>query len=194
MPPIDIDNPAQPPYQLQKEMSLSCFSGAWLKPLALRDTYEIRRRCGPGPFITAAGGISNWKDAAEMILCGANLAGICTAVLLNGYDIVRPMLKNLKAWMDSHGYKTPDDFRGGFVPEIKSADELTVYDGYAEIAEEGCAQNCGLCLKICNHFAPEQIRPGTIKINTERCTGCGICAAKCPQKNIRMKTATGRTR
>ncbi|MCL2479695.1 MAG: 4Fe-4S binding protein [Treponema sp.] len=189
MPPIDIDRSWQSPYELQKEISMSCLSGPWLKPLALRDTYEIRQHCGPKPFIMATGGISGWKDSAEMILCGANLIGICTAVMLNGYDIVRPMIRGLKDWMDCQGYSSLDDFRGKLVNEIKTAGELTVYDGYAEITKEGCAKNCGLCQRICNSFAPEYTGADTIKINRELCTGCGICAARCPNKFISMITS-----
>jgi len=191
IPPINILNPSESVYELQKEISMSCYSGAWLKPLALRDTYEIRKRCGPGPFIMASGGISKWQDAAEMILCGANLTGICTAVMLNGFDIVRPMIRGLKTWMDSFGYKNIDDFRGKLVPEVKNAAELTIYEGYAEVTKKGCAEKCGLCHKICIQFAPELITSDTMKINRELCTGCGICAARCPNKNIIMKV-TGR--
>ena len=186
IPPVNIGNPAQSVYELQEEISMSCFSGAWLKPLALRDTYEIRKHNGPKPFIMATGGICKWQDAAEMILCGANLTGICTAVLLNGYDIVRPMINGLKSWMDSHNYKSIDDFRGNLIPEIKTAAELTIHDGYAEVTAKSCAEKCGLCEKTCISFAPEYIGPDTIKINRDLCTGCGICTARCPKKNIRM--------
>ncbi|MCL2833229.1 MAG: 4Fe-4S binding protein [Treponema sp.] len=186
IPPINIDNPSQSPYGLQMETSMSCFCGPWLKPLALRDTYEIRRRCGPRPAIMATGGIATWKDAVEMFMAGANLAGICTAVIMNGFDIVRPMIKGLKNWMDSRGYKSIDDFRGSLIPEVKSAGELTVEDGYAEVTKSGCAQNCGLCHRICISFAPQYDGPDTIKIDRDLCTGCGICAIRCPQKNIKM--------
>jgi dihydroorotate dehydrogenase/Pyruvate/2-oxoacid:ferredoxin oxidoreductase delta subunit len=186
IPPIRIEDPSQSVYQLQKEISMSCFSGAWLKPLALRDTFEIRKRSGPEPFIMATGGICKWQDAAEMILCGANLTGICTAVLLNGFDIVLPMIAELKSYMDRHGYKSPADFCGKLVPEIKTAAELTVYSGYAEVIKGGCAGKCGLCHKICCVFAPELATPDTIKISRDLCTGCGICSQRCPNKNIRM--------
>jgi dihydroorotate dehydrogenase/NADPH-dependent glutamate synthase beta subunit-like oxidoreductase/Pyruvate/2-oxoacid:ferredoxin oxidoreductase delta subunit len=133
IPPIDPDEPAGAIYHLQKEISMSCYSGPWLKPLALRDVYEIRKVNGPEPVITATGGISNWKDALDMILCGADLLGICTETLMNGYDIVRPMIRGLKNYMDAHGYASPGDFRGMLVPEIKTAPELTLFGGKARI-------------------------------------------------------------
>ena len=65
MPPIDIENPEKAVYHLQEEISMSCYSGPWLKPLAQRDTYEIRKLCGDEIKIAATGGIKNWKDAVE---------------------------------------------------------------------------------------------------------------------------------
>ena len=189
IPPINIDNPSKSIIELQEEISMKCFSGAWLKPLALRDTYEIRKENGSGPFIMATGGIFNWQDAAEMILCGANLVGICTATLLNGYDIVRPMINGLKSYMDAKGYSHPKEFCGMLVSGIKTAQKLTIYEGYAEIIKGGCGEKCGLCKRICCSFAPEHVKPDTIAINKDLCTGCGICSYRCPIKNIRMVKA-----
>src|SRR5690606_16706054 len=68
IPPVDLDNPGKAVYHLQDEISMSCHAGGWVKPLALRDTYEIRKVNGPEPKIMAAGGIRNYRDAAEMIM------------------------------------------------------------------------------------------------------------------------------
>jgi len=66
IPPINLDDPGQAIYHLQKEISMSCYSSAWLKPLALRDTYEIRKVNGPGNMITATGGVRNYRDAGNV--------------------------------------------------------------------------------------------------------------------------------
>ena len=48
IPPIeDIDNPEISSQRLQVDPSVVCLSGKWLKPLALRDVYEIRKTNGP---------------------------------------------------------------------------------------------------------------------------------------------------
>jgi len=189
MPPINLDDPAMAVYPLQKEISMACYSGAWIKPLALRDTYEIRKQNGPDVSIMATGGIRCWQDAAEMILCGADLVGICTETILSGHDIVRPMIVGLKNYMDSHGYKSVADFRGALVPMVKNSSELTVYDGYAQVINpdlKGCGKECALCKKICCEFAPALTDSGAVSINKDDCMGCGICFQRCPRKNIRM--------
>ncbi len=159
IPDIDIDNPEKAVYHLQDEISMSCYCGGWLKPLALRDTYEIRKVNGMEPKIMAAGGVRNWKDAVETVLCGANLVGVCAETLISGYDIARPMIEGLTAYMEKHGYATLDEFRGKLVPEVKTAPELTIYDGYARIKEPRLS---GPCKAACPLHVPVQAYVGRI--------------------------------
>ncbi|MEA5051132.1 MAG: FAD-dependent oxidoreductase [Oscillospiraceae bacterium] len=142
IPPIDIDDPAKAVYHLQKEISMSCYCGEWLKPLAQRDVYEIRKVCGMEPVVTGAGGVRNWHDAVELMLCGADLVGVCAETLISGYDIVRPMIAGLREYMDKHGCKTPRDFIGRIVPEVKTAPEVTLYKGYAHIKDQPLYAPC----------------------------------------------------
>ncbi len=142
MPPINLKDPEKAFYHLQDEISMSCHCGTWLKPLAQRDTYEIRKSCGLEPFITATGGITNWQDAVEMMLCGGSLLGICSETLINGYDIVKPMISGLKQYMDNNGYKTTSEFCGIVVDKVKTATEVTLYDGYAKIKNQNLSAPC----------------------------------------------------
>ncbi|MCD6134061.1 MAG: dihydroorotate dehydrogenase [Candidatus Omnitrophica bacterium] len=56
-------------------------SGPAIKPLALYRTWQIYKSLR-APLI-AGGGISNWQDALEFIICGATLVSIGTANFLN---------------------------------------------------------------------------------------------------------------
>lgn len=108
VPPIDIENPEQGPYDLQKEPSISCLSGPWLKPLALKDTYAIssavaankleeklKRRC----YIVGYGGMATWQDYVQMNLMGADMIGVCTETMLRGYAYLAQELTRMKKWM-----------------------------------------------------------------------------------------------
>ena len=139
---IDLEHPERSCYQLQEEISMGCYSGAWLKPLAQRDVYEIRKVCGMRVPVTACGGIVDGRDAIEMVLCGGTLLGVCAETLMSGYDIVRPMIRALGDYMDRHGYRTLDELRGLVVPEMKAAPEVTLHAGYARIREPGLAAPC----------------------------------------------------
>ncbi len=153
MPPIDIDEPGRAFYHLQKEISMGCHCGKWLKPLAQRDTYEIRKVCGMDAPIMAAGGITNWRDAVEMILCGGTLLGVCAETLISGYDICRPMIEGLDKYMQEHGYSDLSEMRGLVVPEVRTANDVTIFAGYAKIKEPNLSAPCK---SACPHHVPTQ--------------------------------------
>ncbi len=153
LPPIDLEHPEKAAYHLQDEISMSCHCGSWLKPLAQRDTYEIRKVCGKAPPIMAAGGITNWKDAVEMVMCGGNLIGVCAETLISGYDICRPMITGMHDYMERHGYTSLDDFRSILVDEVKTATDVTLYAGYARIREPNLSAPCK---SACPHHVPVQ--------------------------------------
>ena len=142
IPPINLKDPKKSAYHLQEEISMSCYSGAWLKPLALRDTYEMRKALGPEGKIMQAGGVRNYKDAAEMIMSGADLVGICSETLISGFGFIEGQIAALKKFMLQNGYKAAGDMRDLIVPEVKSAPELTLYDGYAQISKPNLAAPC----------------------------------------------------
>lgn len=185
MPPIDIDDPGKAFYHLQKEISMGCHCGKWLKPLAQRDTYEIRKVCGMEAPIMAAGGITNWRDAVEMVLCGGTLLGVCAETLISGYDICRPMIAGLDKYMQEHGYTDLAQMRGLVVPEVRTASDVTIFAGYAKIKEPNLSAPCK---SACPHHVPTQayiqkIAKGEYKEAYDLITGKNplqsICALVC---------------
>lgn len=180
MPPIDIDDPGKAFYHLQKEISMGCHCGKWLKPLAQRDTYEMRKVCGMEMPIMAAGGITNWRDAVEMVLCGGNLLGVCAETLISGYDICRPMIEGLDKYMQEHGYSDLSQMCGLVVPEVRTATDVTIFAGYAKVKEPNLSAPCK---SACPHHVPTQayiqkIAKGEYKEAYELITG------KNPLQNI----------
>ena len=90
----------------------------------------------------AAGGIRDWHDAVEMVMCGGNLIGVCAETLISGYDICRPMITGMHEFMENHGYKSLDDFRSILVDQVKTANEVTLYAGYAKIKDPNLSAPC----------------------------------------------------
>ncbi len=119
VPPINLDAPTKSEYYLQEEIGMACMNGPWIKPLALRDVYEIRKMSGPRGVVTATGGITTWDDAVEMAMCGADLIGMCTATLVNGFGFFPEFIKGLKSYMKERGYKKFSDMRDILIPAIK---------------------------------------------------------------------------
>ncbi|MFH1615787.1 MAG: FAD-dependent oxidoreductase [Planctomycetota bacterium] len=142
VPPIDIYNPTKSMYYLQEEIGMACMNGEWLKPLALRDVYEMRKTCGPEAVLTATGGVTTWQDAAEMMMCGADLVGICTATLVYGFGFMGEFIHGFKEYMKQNNYNKPLDMRDILVSAITSAPELTIYEGNAQIINSGLVAPC----------------------------------------------------
>ncbi len=146
IPPIDIWNPKQSVYHLQEEVSMSCMSGPWVKPLALRDIFEIRKRNGAGVKVIGHGGCESWQDAVEMAFMGADLIGICTAVLAHGYDIAEDLCEGVLRYLERMNYPEWGALRDLLVSEVKSAPALTLYPGYAKVKDQNlsgpCKANC----------------------------------------------------
>ena len=153
MPPIDTEHPEKAVYHLQDEISMTCMCGGWLKPLSQRDTYEIRKMTGPDASIFATGGIRTALDAVEMAMCGGDMAGICTETLMRGYDFIRDVVRGTKSWLIEHGYSGYRDIRDRLVPAVKTASELTLKKGYAEVIDSSLSAPC---LAACPHGIPVQ--------------------------------------
>ena len=84
--------------------------------LARRDVYEMRRRLGPDAVITGAGGVTTWSDAVSMIMCGADLVGICTATIVHGFGFMPELIRRFKEYMRSKGYEHPGTSAGRSFP------------------------------------------------------------------------------
>jgi len=182
---FDIENIKQGPYRLQDEPTMACFSGPWIKPLALRDVYEIRKKVGVTHFILGTGGIASAKDAIQYIMCGADLIGVCTETMLRGFDFLPKWLKQMQEFMDRHGYKSYRDFRDLALQKITSADKLALHGGYAEVDLAKC-NGCGLCEKI-GHCNAIEIVERKCRITVAKCLACSTCMDICPQGAITMK-------
>ncbi len=62
--------------------------------------------------LSAIGGVETGDDAAQFILLGASTVQVCTGVMKFGYGLAGKLCEGLSAFMDKHGFKTIEDFRG----------------------------------------------------------------------------------
>lgn len=177
IPEFDIDHPGNGPFRFQDQPSMACFSGGWLKPLALRDVFEIRKKVGPKPCVLGTGGVRNHIDSIQMIMCGADMIGICTEVMLRGFDILPALLKNIEKFMAQHGYHSYRDFRDVMVEAITPADNLTITDVVAHVEPDLC-DGCGRCERI-GHCYAITLKDEKAIVNPSQCTGCTTCQDVC---------------
>jgi dihydroorotate dehydrogenase/Pyruvate/2-oxoacid:ferredoxin oxidoreductase delta subunit len=184
IPDIDIRDPVGTIYRLQENITLGCISGPWLRPLGMRDTYEMRFHLGEKPFIIGSGGVRDLQSAVQQIMVGADAVWICTETMLRGFDWLPKLLEELQSYMAEMGYGSIGDFRDLLLKNIKTSQELTVHEGYAEVDLDKC-NACGLCWKIGHCCAISHPKDRTT-IDRQACIACSTCVDLCPQKAIRM--------
>ncbi|MEA4813064.1 MAG: dihydroorotate dehydrogenase [Anaerolineaceae bacterium] len=90
------------------------FSGAPVKPIALRCVYEIAQVVKL-PII-AMGGVATGLDAAEFILAGATLVGVGAGVYHGGAEIFGTLNQQLQTYMAEMNYASLGAFRGKALP------------------------------------------------------------------------------
>ncbi|MFQ6048164.1 MAG: 4Fe-4S binding protein [Phycisphaerae bacterium] len=189
VPEIDIHQPFKPVYRLQDAHSISCLSGPWIKPLGLRDVYEMRVACGPGRPLVGYGGVRTYADAVQYAMLGADLIGICTETMLRGFGFLGDLIARLRQYMSQMGFGRWSDLHNLLASRFASADELVLAPGYAVVDQTIC-KACGRCVQIGHCYAIEGGRGRKAVVLAGRCEACGTCVDLCPSGAIRIVEAS----
>jgi dihydropyrimidine dehydrogenase (NAD+) subunit PreA len=162
------------------------YCGAAVKPMALNMVAEIARDAQTADVpLSGIGGITTWRDAAEFIALGCGNVQVCTAAMVYGFKIVQDLCDGLNNFMDEHGYRRIDDFRGRAVGSVKDWNALNLnHVEKAVIHQDSCIQ-CGRCHVVCEdtaHQAITAVKEGKrhFEVIEEECVGCNLCVSICP--------------
>ena len=85
-------------------------TGPSLKPIVLKCISDIYKEVSI-PII-GMGGVTSGIDMAEMMLAGASVVGIGSALYYRGYEAFTKILDELEAFMDSEGYNNVAEICG----------------------------------------------------------------------------------
>lgn len=172
------------------------YCGEAVKPIALHMVAEIARaQETAGLEISAIGGITTWRDAAEFIALGASALQVCTAAMLYGFRIVDDMIDGLSSFMTEKNYRTLEDFKGKAAARTVDWNALNInYDLKAVIDSDKCIE-CGRCHIACEDASHQAIRVDArpeggrkFTVIDEECIGCNLCMHICPVSDcITMK-------
>jgi dihydropyrimidine dehydrogenase (NADP+) len=87
------------------------YSGQAVRPIALRNVMQLARKFPDLP-ISGMGGVETAEDAAQFILLGSSTVQVCTGAMLQGYKMIDHLCQGLSDFMDEHGFKSIEEFRG----------------------------------------------------------------------------------
>lgn len=86
-------------------------SGPAILPIAVKSVYEVYRNVSI-PII-GTGGVTHWQDAIQMILAGATLVGLGTAVYYEGIEVFEKINQGMEAYLRENGFSSLEEIRGG---------------------------------------------------------------------------------
>jgi dihydropyrimidine dehydrogenase (NAD+) subunit PreA len=162
------------------------YCGPAVKPIALNMVSELGRDGEVNIPISGIGGISDWRDAVEFLLLGANNVQVCTAVMHYGYRIIEDMVDGLNNYLDDKGFESVHDIMGKSVERVTDWGNLDLnYKTVARINYDNCVQ-CNLCHIACEDGAHQCIDLENINgrvlpvVDEPECVGCNLCYLVCP--------------
>ncbi len=186
---VDLDSFSPMP-SIDGKGSHGGYCGPAVKPIALSMVSEIARAEETRGFpISAIGGVTTWRDAAEFIAMSAGTVQVCTAAMTYGFKIVEEMKSGLARWMDEKGYATIEDFRGRAVPNVTDWQFLNLnYVTKARIDQDACIK-CGRCYAACedtSHQAIMKEKDGKrhFEVIDAECVACNLCDRSLPRRKL----------
>lgn len=155
-------------------------SGPAIKPIAVRCTAEMAKSVKIS--VMGGGGISDGKDAIEMIMAGANCVHVQTAAILRGLGIFGKIVKEIEELMETMGYSSIDEIKGLSLKYLK---EEATYETHPSVVNPDLCNGCGVCERVCVYDAIK-VEEGLARTNRDACFGCGLCVTMCPTRAIKL--------
>jgi len=164
------------------------YSGPAIKPVALKCVTEIAKKVDIP--ITAVGGLWNWRDAVEFLLAGAETVQSCTAVMAMGYRIIDDLCEGLANYMESKELSSVRELVGKGLDNVMRHEELSRDWQVRAFIDQDLCIKCDLCYIACRdgaHQAIERFDDRSVKVDPDKCIGCGFCPQVCPVNCITLQ-------
>jgi len=154
-------------------------SGAAIKPLVLYKISELRKAYSC-PII-GLGGVTSAEDALEMLMAGASVVGMCSAVILRGPEMLTPLLKQMGQLMEKYNYSSLEELCGLSLSYLDAKENVRKLS--FTYNEHNCT-NCRRCVVVCPYQARELSQDKVMRLNQDKCRYCGLCGSVCAAKAL----------
>lgn len=176
---IDLDTFAPLP-TVDGKSAAGGLSGPAIKPIALRMVAELST---VGLPISGIGGVSEWRDAAEFILLGAETVQVCTSVMLHGVKVIEDFTEGLLAYLEEKELPSVDALRGKSLAALADLMDLDTEKRAVSAVDEELCIKCDICYISCRDGGHQAIALTSERlpvIDVDKCDGCAICVQVCP--------------
>lgn len=95
-------------------------SGPGIKPIAVKCVADVYAATDGKLPIIGTGGVYTGEDALEMMLAGASLVGIGTAIADRGLDVFKKVCDEMQMWCTNEGIWDLKDLVGGMHTAVKT--------------------------------------------------------------------------
>jgi dihydropyrimidine dehydrogenase (NAD+) subunit PreA len=182
-PGVDIYNDGRPLYANYVTAPFSGMCGPANKPFTLKNIAQLALKRKDAQIV-GSGGLMEWKDCVESIMCGAKSASLCTAIYWYGFDIFKMLNRRTIQYMEEMGYRCLEDFRGNALKYIATHETCEFKYVVPRLNNVKC-KKCGICVKL-GHCDAIRLVDGFPDIIVEKCLGCSVCASLCPAKALEL--------
>ena len=134
--------------------------------------------------IAASGGLTRGKDVLKMIAAGATVTQTCTAVVIEGYEVIEKLLREVYEVMETHGWENLADLRGIVCDRIVSGEQVHRRRTVVAKIDAAACTGCGRCAEVCIYGAVQTVE--NYSVAPDLCSGCGLCTQLCPAECIQM--------
>jgi len=137
--------------------------------------------------IMACMGMLDWIDAVKYVMVGASVIQSCSAVMVQGYDVVKPWNAMFQKFMNEHGYSSIKEMKGKALPSIIPPTMVKRgNEGVYAVVDQAKCTGCGICKRCCFYFAID-IKQTKAVVDLKKCDGCGLCQEVCPENAIEAR-------
>lgn len=159
------------------------YSGAPIRPLGLASVATIAQSAKLP--VCGIGGIENYENVLEYMMLGASVVQMGTSIMLNGFEHIEKVKKELERWMEINRIESLTEIRGAALQDIRAFDEIQVEPKISRFHQECTREDCGKCIKSCIYEAISKPGNGMV-LSPEKCSGCGLCCDVCPDGRLEL--------